>query len=300
MSATHTAHSPSLSCLVATLGTEPQVVTLSLQALSAAGTIVHEVVVIHTAAREPRIAGAIRTLDAAFATDERLASWRNHYHRTVILGGAGPVADMLEEEDFGATLRALYQVVRNYKQAGYTVHLNISGGRKIMALCGTTVAQLLFDETDRLWYLRSAADLVASKALFARDPRQATLVPIPLLRWSPAPPILTDLALADDPVAAITWQQEQQIVARRRFLDKQLTPAEREVAELAIRTGATDAELAAQLHKRPRTVSHQMATVYDKLRVFLGVRDDVRVDRHTLIAEFAGVSRRESRGLSER
>jgi len=275
------------ACLIATLGTEPQVVTLTLQALAAQSELIREIAVIHTAPREPRIGEAIRRLDDAFASDPRLAAWRGGYRRVVILGEAGPVSDMLAEEDFGATLRALYQAARNYKAAGYRVHLNVSGGRKLMALCGTTVAQLLFDDADRLWYLQSAPELVTSKELFALDASHITLVPIPLLRWSSAPPILTDLALAEDPVAALTWQHERLAAAKRRFLAEELTAAERAVAEAVIRTGASDAELGRTLHKSPRTISHQLATVYDKLRLFLGVREDVRVDRHTLVAEFA-------------
>lgn len=277
------------ACLVATLGTEPQVVTLALQALSDQDDAVREVVVVHTAPHDPRIADAIHKLDQAFVEDARLTPWRGHYRRTVILGRTGPVSDMLAEEDFGATLAAIYRPVRDTKQAGYRIHLNLSGGRKLMSLCCTTVAQLLFDQDDRLWYLQSSPELVATKALWAADLSQVVLLPIPLLRWSPAPPILTDLALADEPVAALTWQHEQLAVAKRRFLAEALTAAEREVAETAICTGGTDNELAAMLHKSPRTVSHQLAVVYDKLRVFLGVRDDVRVDRHTLITEFAGI-----------
>jgi CRISPR-associated protein Csx14 len=275
--------------LIATLGTEAQVVTLALQALIRQGEAIREVAVVHTAPREPRIAEAIRRLDTAFTEDERLAPWRHSYRRSVILGQDGPVNDMLVEEDFGATLAALYRLVRDYKQAGYRIHLNVAGGRKLMALCCATVGQLLFDQDDRLWYLQSSPALVATRSLWTPDPAQAVLIPIPLLRWSPAPPILTDLALAADPVAALTWQHERLAAAKRRFLAEELTRAERETAELAIRTGATDAELAALLHKSPRTVSHQLAVVYDKLRIFLGVRDDVRVDRHTLIAEFAAV-----------
>jgi CRISPR-associated protein Csx14 len=275
--------------LVATLGTEPQVVTLTLQALVVLNQAVSDVVVIHTAAADARIAAAVRTLDETFLSDDRLAPWAGHYRRAGISGPGGPVADMLDAEDFGTTLAALYSTVRNCKADGGRVHLNLTGGRKLMALCGMTVAQLLFDDDDRLWYLQSPPDLVASKALFANDPRRLTLVAIPLLRWSPAPPILTDLALADDPVAALTWQHEQLAAAKRRFLAQELTEAERAAAELVIRTGAPDAELARLLHKSPRTISHQLTVVYDKLRVFMGVREDVRVDRHTLIAEFAGV-----------
>jgi len=277
------------ACLIATLGTEPQVVTLALQALVDRGEPIHEVVVVHTASHEPRIADAVRRLDTAFVEDRRLMPWQGHYRRIFIRGQTGPVDDMLAEEDFGATLAVLYRLVRDTKQAGCRIHLNVSGGRKLMTLCGATVAQLLFDQDDRLWYLQSSPELIDARSLWASDPGQVALVPIPLLRWSPAPPILTDLALADDPVAALTWQHERLAAARRRFLTDMLTPAERKVAEAAIRTGATDAELATMLHKSPRTIGHQLMTVYGKLRAFLGVREDVRVDRHTLIAEFAGV-----------
>ena len=277
------------ACLVATLGTEPQVITLALQALEHTGETIERILVIHTAPREPRIAEAIRVLDSAFAPGGALAARQRLYRRAEIVGPAGPVPDVLAVEDFGATLALLYREVRDLKQAGWRVHLNVAGGRKVMSLCGVTVAQLLFDDADRLWYLQSPPDLVASRALFAADPSQLVLVSLPVLRWSPAPPILTDVALADDPVAAITLARGRRDAVRRAFLERELTPAEREVAELAIRTGATDRELASLLHKSPRTVAHQLSVVYDKLRVFLGVRADVRVDRHTLMAEFAAV-----------
>ena len=122
------------TCLIATLGTEPQVVTLALQALTDRGEAVHEVVVLHTAPREPRIGAAIARLDAAFAGEPRLAAWRGHYRRVTVEGQAGPVADMLVEEDFGAVLAALYRLVRDRKQAAFRVHLNVSGGRKLMSL----------------------------------------------------------------------------------------------------------------------------------------------------------------------
>jgi len=278
--------------LIATLGTEPQVVTLALQALVQRGDAPARVLVVHTAPsplRAPAIAEAVRTLDAAFAEDARLEKWRPAYERIVIVGRHGPVTDTLGEEDFAAALAVLYRTVRDAKAAGHRVHLNLSGGRKLISFCAITAAQLLFDDDDSLWYLQSPPELVQSKALFADKAEDINLIAIPLLRWSPAPPILTDLALADDPVTALTWQNERRTVAKRRFLIETLTPAEREAAELLIVTGAADEELARRLHKSPRTISHQLATVYDKLRLFLGVRDDVRVDRHTLIAEFAGI-----------
>jgi CRISPR-associated protein Csx14 len=285
----HAGGEPVPCTFIATLGTEPQVVTLALQSLVALAEPIAEVVVVHTAPHDPRIIEAVAVLERAFASEERLAQWRGRLRLVEIAGAAGPLPDMVAEEDFGTVLAALYKEVRDSKQAGSRVHLNLAGGRKVMSLCGAIVAQLLFDQGDRLWYLQSAPDLVASRSLFAEDPAQVTLVPLPVLRWSPAPPILTDVALAADPVAAISAQRGRLDAATRHFLLGELTPAEREVVRLALRTGATDAELARLLYKSPRTVSHQLSVVYSKLRVFLGVRDDVRVDRHTLMAAFSGV-----------
>lgn len=278
-----------LQCLIATLGTEPQVVTLALQALVERQVRIDEVVVVHTITNDARITGALARLDDVFAQDQYLSRWQAHYHPVAIRDQARLVSDILAAEDLGAALDVLYRTVRDWKRAGYSIHLNLSGGRKLMSICAMTVAQLLFDEGDHLWYLQSSPELIASKALFAADNNQVTLVPVPLLRWSPAPPMMTNLALADNPVSALTWQHEQLALRKRSFLSDSLTGAEREVAELLIRSGATDAELAMQLHKSQRTIAHQLAAVYDKLRVFLGVREDIRVDRQTLIAEFSGI-----------
>jgi CRISPR-associated protein Csx14 len=157
-------------CLIATLGTEPQVVTLALQALLNQGEAVGEVAVGHIGLREPRIAEAARRLDTAFGEDERLTTWRGHYRRTVILEQAGPVDNVLAEEDFGATPAALCRLVRDTKKAGYRIHLNVSGGGKLMSLCGAMIAQLLFGQDDRLWYVQSRPELVAAKLLWAPDP----------------------------------------------------------------------------------------------------------------------------------
>lgn len=158
-----------------------------------------------------------------------------------------------------------------------------------MAMLGMTVAQLLLGPADRVWYLYSDDALRVSGRYLLEQHDRVQLVPVPLAPWSLAPPISTGMATANSPGEAIAWQQSQLAERKRRFLMRELTPAERQAAEMVIRTGATDADIAESLHKSRRTVSHQLATVYDKLRLFLGVREEVRVDRHTLISEFAAL-----------
>ena len=144
--------------LIATLGTEPQVVTLSLVELARRGHLspdgnrqpASEVVVVHTAGQDPEIQAAIETLDEAFATNLRLRSYQ--YQRVLLQGTDGPLTDVATRVDVIVLSQTLHQLVRDYKERGYTVHLNIAGGRKPMAIYGMLAAQLWFDDNDRLWY----------------------------------------------------------------------------------------------------------------------------------------------------
>lgn len=267
--------------LAATLGAEGQVVTLATQLLLQAGVALERVVVLHTAAGSEPIASALADLGSAFAGQP---GWPP---LTMVDAGMG---DVLEPDDLAGFTGVLYSELKRWLSRGRRVHLLLAGGRKQMAMMGVTVAQMLFGPEDRVWHLYSDEALRQSNRFLLGAGDEARLIPIPLVRWSLAPPILTGLAAAASPLEALAWQQEQLNARRRDFLDHMLTAAEREVALAAIQTGATDLELARRLYKSPRTISHQMAAVYDKLRLFLAVRPDVRVDRHTLISEFAALA----------
>ena len=71
-------------------------------------------------------------------------------------------------------------------------------------------------------------------------------------------------------------------------MPQELTPAEREVVELAVVEGLTNAEIGARLHKSPRTVGHQLSAAYRKLRGYFGL---AAADRHTLTSVLWAVFR---------
>jgi len=50
-------------------------------------------------------------------------------------------------------LKIIYKVVKEYEQKGTTIHLSVSGGRKVMGNMAMVAAQMLFGEEDRLWCL---------------------------------------------------------------------------------------------------------------------------------------------------
>jgi len=270
--------------LVATLGTEPQVVTLALDVLRAKGYDISRLIVIHTSGQVIR--PALQRLGQALSSDEALS-----YHTVAIEGQDHLVADIATEDDTAAVLRTLYQVVLTEKRAGRLIHLSVAGGRKPMAVYGMVVAQLLFDEDDRVWHLLSEGWRPGDEQVMHKRPDDGvTLVPIPVLRWSSVSPVATELALREDPWEAIQAQREIQRNEdwrrKREFVEHCLTPAERDVVRLASQ-GLDNATIAERLGKAEKTVANQLTPIYAKLHEWRGYRTDVPVSRTVLVAEFA-------------
>lgn len=160
-----------------------------------------------------------------------------------------------------------------------------------MAVYGTVVAQLLFDEDDRVWHLLTPGWRPGGDRVMRWHPGDdAQLVPVPVLRWASVSPVLTELALAEDPWQAIQAQrrmrQSEEMRRRREFLERWLTPAESDVVRLVVQ-GLDNASIARRLQKSESTVTNQLTSVYGKLHEWRGYRTDVPVSRSVLVAEFA-------------
>ncbi|MGY4707274.1 CRISPR-associated ring nuclease [Candidatus Bipolaricaulota sp. J31] len=266
--------------LIATLGTEPQVLTLCLQELLARGERIAEAVGVHSRGADPAIAGALERLRTEWPS-------LPFGSRVALRLEEIPAADFDSERALSVLYRHLKDLVASYRKRGFKVHLNLSGGRKPMGICALMVAQLLFGPEDRLWYLISSPELVASRALVG-DRRAYRLVEIPVPLWTEAGVFLEVLARYEDPWAAVELQRRlkhrEELERWRHFLDDILTSAERRVvAELVIR-GGTNADIARRLRKSPRTVEHQLESAYRKLREFLDWPPDLPINRTTLAA----------------
>ena len=269
--------------LIATLGTEPQVLTLSLQELLARGEEIVEAVGVHSRANDPAIAKAVERLRAEWASLP--------FGKEVELRLEGvPVADFDSERSLQLLYRRLKDLVASSRSRGLRVHLNISGGRKPMGICALLVAQLLFGPEDRLWYLISSPGLVESRALTA-DRCQYKMIELPVPLWTEAGVFLEVLSRYEDPWAAVELQRRlkhsEEVARWRHFLAHILTPAERKAVEELVLQGGTNAEIARRLRKSPRTVEHQLESAFRKLREFLDWPPNSPINRTTLVSLLA-------------
>jgi len=276
--------------LVSTLGTQPQGVTWLLDWLLEQGYPISEVVVIHTSGGA--MDEAIRRLDAEFASGH----YANITYRPLpIQGDRGVIGDIASEADVWALLRALYRALRRARQAGQTIHLNLTSGRKTMAVYAMVAAQLLFGENDRAWHMIvSGQGEARERAMHRAAGDTLQVVSVPVIRWSDAATASILLSGVDDPWEAIRRQQEfalhEALRRRREFWEHHLTPAQRRVAELLVREGLDNAAIARRLGKSEHTVANQLTRIY---RAFEAWRGDVPArgvsNRAAFIAEFAAL-----------
>ena len=99
-------------------------------------------------------------------------------------------------------------LLREKVRAGGLAHLSIAGGRKTMSVYGMVVAQLLFDDGDRVWHVLSEGRQPGNeRVMHARPGDTVSLLPVPVLRWSSVSLVMTELAVREDPREAIRAQR---------------------------------------------------------------------------------------------
>lgn len=253
-----------MATLIATLGSEPQVVTLTLDRLGHMGRTVDQAVVLHTSPHTAPIGAALDRLA------EAMTAYRGvRFAPELIETDDGrPLTDVDTLEGSRACFRALYGAMRQAKQAEERLEVCLAGGRKTMSAYAMVAAQLLFDDGDRLWHLISSGSLLHDKRMHAREGDEVALVGLPVLRFGDVSPLLSDVAEADDPFEALERADVRDRALRlrhaRAFVRDALTEAERRVVRELVRTGAADTDIARLLNVAVRTAQGQLASAYRK------------------------------------
>lgn len=272
------------AALVATLGSEPQVVFFALKRLAQLGVPIRQGLVCHTRSPEPAIRDAVVQLKRAWP------SWAGAIPLRLL---ELPMEDLDSESALQRAYAALREAYQELKKSGLMLHLCLSGGRKPLAILAFLAAQFLFGANDRVWYLYSPPEVEEAKlAASPLDPR-VRLLELPLPIWTELPLLLEAVQRFRDPWTAAQVQRALVRQGERRrwqeFFERRLTPAEQEVVRALVLQGGTNKALAEALGKSTRTVGHQLASVYRKVRAELGAA--IPVDRTAVASLFAPVLR---------
>jgi CRISPR-associated Csx14 family protein len=264
--------------LIATLGSESQVVTLALDLLAQRGRDQNRVIVVHTSPDTPVIAQALSRLAAEMQTHPAYKAIT--YAPMPIADVLGnPLTDVENREGSETCFRTIYQILRAIKREGHHVDLCLAGGRKAMSAYAMVAAQLLFEEDDRLWHLVSYGRLLVDKRMHAGPNDETALIELPVLRYGDVSPMLSSVADADDPFEAVqrseTRARALHMKRARQFVNDVLTEAERRTVIALVREGLSDTQLAEKFTLSVKTIQTQLSAAYRKAAEFFEL-DDVQ------------------------
>ncbi len=270
--------------LVATLGTEPQVVLLAFRLLVRQGWPIGKCMVFHTLSPQPAVRKAVGYLKKL---------WPSWSQDVPLVCQPLPLEDLDSQEALTRAYRVIREGIQSLKGANFTVHLCVSGGRKPLALAAFLTAQFLFGPQDRLWYLYTPPEEEKLNPVQLLANRRVRLLELPVPVWTHLPVFLQAVSRYHDPWTAAEVQrflvrQTEKSQVSQLFFEK-LTPAEQQVVRELVLGGGTNRDIAQRLKKSPRTVGHQLASVYRKTRRELGPA--VPVDRATVASLFAPLLR---------
>lgn len=258
---------PSHTC-VATLGGQPQVVTLALDALLARGYPISEVIVVHLSPRDERYRASLARLATEFAGDHYRGR-QCRYRRQPVLLGTTEVADLRGETETDATLNTLHALLLDLKRADTVVHLCIAGGRRLLGLLALAAALLYFDHADRVWHLHSSDPVRRSTrdgaVLHLPDHPDVRLVRVSVPPWGQYFPALRVESGMDAATARQTRTATLDAAERTRCaaVYAQLTPRRREVLR-ALAADRTPQEVAEDLRITLSTVNDHKTAIFQE------------------------------------
>lgn len=273
--------------LVATLGSEPQVITSALDLLLQKGEDITAVYVLHTSSEiNSPIDRAIKTLKKELFSSSYPSSSNTFF--LPIEHAGHPLSDVETKQAVQCFFHQLYRCIWQLKQDNWRIHLSIAGGRKTMSVFGMAVAQLLFDESDCLWHLFSEGEFLVSKRLHPLPNDQVHLIPVPVILWSQISPVMDPLRTIDNPEQAIervrSLQLNEKVKKAQIFIQNSLTPAERNVVQALVQQGDSDQIMAEVLNLSPRTIEQHLRSSYRKAAVFWNLQDVGRTQLVSLLS----------------
>lgn len=281
---------PSHIC-IATVGGQPQVVTLALDALNAQGVYISEVIAVHLSGRNPRYQAALARLAREFA-GERYGGRPCRYRPQPIMLGTAVIDDLSSEAATDAALNTFHLLIQRLKQQGAILHLCISGGRRLLGMLAMSAALLYCDQADRIWHVYSSDQVRAQTAEGAVMHMPASdgvrLVRVPVPPWGHLFPVLR--TSPGTGAAAVLHNQTSAAEAGERArcvqVYERLTPRQRDVLR-AFAKGLTPQQAAEQLSITLSTVDSHKTVIFEECRIAWNLAPDQHLEYRWLYEKFA-------------
>ncbi len=280
------------STLVVTLGGQAQVVTFALDALLARRESVQQVIVLHLAAEQPRVAKALAQLAREFVNEQYAYARVPMRYRTIPLGDArGALRDIRDENDAEVIWQAVYALIADLKAQAQTLHLCLAGGRRLIGLMAMSAAMLLFDHQDRLWHLFTPDEwrqrAFEGAVMHVTPEAGVRLIQVPLVPWGAYFPGLH--ALTGMPSARVVAHQDLWLASDERLRGQhvlaQLSERQREVLR-AFAAGFTPQQVAERLMISLKTVDSHKTVILELCRNEWQIPPGTRLDYHFLRDKF--------------
>lgn len=276
---------------VATLGGQPQVVTLALDRLLARGEPIDEAIVVHLSLEDPRYRHALRCVAEAF-TGERYAGRHIRYRPLAVRAGALDVDDLRGERAVHSALDVFQVLIRQLKESDTQIHLCVAGGRRLLGMLALSAAMLYFDRADMIWHLSSSEAVRHQTAegavMHVASSADVQLVRVPVEPWGHMFPVLrggreTSYAAA---VAQRRREHDSQAQARCEQVVAQLTERQREVLECLV-MGLTVQEISERLCIVLSTVHAHKKQIFAECAIAWNLPLETRADARWLRETFA-------------
>lgn len=283
--------------LICTLGGQPQIVTFALDALLEKQIPVSELIVLHSAPENKRVQLSLARI---------AAEWQNGQYRGQPLSlrlyplrsGNHFIEDIYNEADANTAWEAINDLIIQLKTNRRTLHVCISGGRRILGLLTMSAAMLHFGHQDVLWHMYSSTDLrrAANEGALMHVPPGAEfrLIRVPMMPWGSYFPALRQMARppagsVDVLAGARAWLDGAEYARGQRVI-AQLTDRQKDVLA-AFAAGLNPQQAAEKLFISIKTVDSHKTIILAECRNAWALPDDDWLDYHFLAEKFAWYAR---------
>ena len=251
--------------MVATLGGQPQLITFALDALLQRGEPIVEVVVLYLGRNSPRINSSLTKLAQEFVGDVYThGNYPCRFRVVKVQHHLSPLTDIQTETEAHAAFEMLQDLVVSLKNEGYGLHVCVSGGRRMLALLLTTIAQTSFRHGDRLWHIYTPEKTIEQ----VKDGAMMHVAPTDGVRLLPVPIVLLGVYMANTQSPPQTHYSRQLLPDQRQQCQAVLailTGRETETLRHFVQ-GLKPQEVAGAMHLSINTVNSHRRNIGDKCR----------------------------------